>query len=79
MGFSPSLQILMRYLLERHIYGLQLSGSTNTFSPCLCFEICYVQLPDYHEIIEQPMDFGTVRKKLDGGNYLNLEELEVGR
>lgn len=25
------------------------------------------------------MDFGTVRKKLDGGNYLNLEELEVGR
>lgn len=24
------------------------------------------------------MDFGTVRKKLDGGVYKNLEELEVG-
>lgn len=23
------------------------------------------------------MDFGTVRKKLDGGLYSNLEELEV--
>ncbi|XP_016506279.2 uncharacterized protein LOC107824075 [Nicotiana tabacum] len=35
------------------------------------------ELPDYHEIIEHPMDFGTVRKKLDGGLYSNLEELEV--
>lgn len=36
-----------------------------------------VQLPDYHEIIKQPMDFGTVRRKLDEGLYSNLEELEV--
>lgn len=36
-----------------------------------------LQLPDYHEIIEHPMDFGTVRKKLDGRLYSNLEELEV--
>ncbi|KAK1416505.1 hypothetical protein QVD17_32296 [Tagetes erecta] len=35
------------------------------------------ELPDYHEIIEQPMDFGTVRSKLDKGLYLNLEELEA--
>ncbi|XP_019187786.1 PREDICTED: bromodomain-containing protein 9-like [Ipomoea nil] len=35
------------------------------------------ELPDYHEIIEHPMDFGTVRKKLDGGLYSNLEELEA--
>ncbi|CAI9117110.1 OLC1v1018447C1 [Oldenlandia corymbosa var. corymbosa] len=35
------------------------------------------ELPDYHEIIEQPMDFGTVRKKLDDGVYTNLEELEA--
>lgn len=37
-----------------------------------------LQLPDYFEIIEQPMDFGTVRKKLDDGAYKNLEEVEVG-
>ncbi|XP_024992181.1 uncharacterized protein LOC112526039 isoform X1 [Cynara cardunculus var. scolymus] len=35
------------------------------------------ELPDYHEIIDQPMDFGTVRSKLDKGLYSNLEELEA--
>ncbi|PIN23324.1 hypothetical protein CDL12_03958 [Handroanthus impetiginosus] len=35
------------------------------------------ELPDYFDIIEQPMDFGTVRKKLDGGAYKHLEELEA--
>ncbi|KAF5455640.1 hypothetical protein F2P56_025192 [Juglans regia] len=34
------------------------------------------ELPDYHDIIENPMDFGTVRKKLDGGGYANLELFE---
>lgn len=37
-----------------------------------------MQLPDYHEIIANPMDFATVRKKLDGGAYTNLEQFEVG-
>ena len=40
--------------------------------------IIIIQLPDYHDIIEHPMDFGTVRKKLDGGLYSNLEQFEVG-
>ncbi|KAL4579094.1 hypothetical protein LXL04_015229 [Taraxacum kok-saghyz] len=35
------------------------------------------ELPDYHEIIKHPMDFGTVRSKLDEGLYSNLEELEA--
>ncbi|PSS31185.1 Bromodomain-containing protein [Actinidia chinensis var. chinensis] len=35
------------------------------------------ELPDYREIIEQPMDFGTVRKKLDEGCYSNLQEFET--
>ncbi|XVE94407.1 hypothetical protein REPUB_Repub02eG0005900 [Reevesia pubescens] len=34
------------------------------------------ELPDYHEIIAHPMDFLTVRKKLDGGAYTTLEQFE---
>ncbi|OAY37549.1 uncharacterized protein LOC110626970 [Manihot esculenta] len=34
------------------------------------------ELPDYHDIIEHPMDFGTVRKKLSSGVYTNLEQFE---
>ncbi|KAM7256788.1 hypothetical protein ACFE04_012529 [Oxalis oulophora] len=35
------------------------------------------ELPDYREIVQNPMDFGTLRKKLDDGAYLNLEQFEV--
>ncbi|CAH2036705.1 unnamed protein product [Thlaspi arvense] len=34
------------------------------------------ELPDYHEIITNPMDFSTVRKKLDSGAYGSLEQFE---
>ncbi|KAK8623223.1 hypothetical protein V6N13_118111 [Hibiscus sabdariffa] len=34
------------------------------------------ELPDYHEIIAHPMDFSTVRKKLDDGAYTSLEQFE---
>ncbi|XP_062193790.1 uncharacterized protein LOC133897183 [Phragmites australis] len=34
------------------------------------------ELPDYHDIIKHPMDFLTVRKKLDKGAYSNLEQFE---
>ncbi|KAG1355349.1 cat eye syndrome critical region protein 2 [Cocos nucifera] len=34
------------------------------------------ELPDYHEVIKHPMDFGTVRKKLSSGAYANLEQFE---
>ncbi|KAL2925206.1 Bromodomain and PHD finger-containing protein 3 [Bienertia sinuspersici] len=35
------------------------------------------ELPDYHEVIEHPMDFGTVRKKLADGAYASLEQFEA--
>ena len=41
-------------------------------------KLCLLQLPDYHDIIKHPMDFGTVRKKLDDGLYTDLEHFEVG-
>ncbi|OMO83356.1 hypothetical protein CCACVL1_11415 [Corchorus capsularis] len=34
------------------------------------------ELPDYHDIIAHPMDFQTLRKKLDGGAYTTLEQFE---
>jgi hypothetical protein len=33
-------------------------------------------LPDYFEVIEKPMDLGTVRKQLDNGVYRTLNEVE---
>ena len=40
---------------------------------------CYVfmQLPDYHEMIEHPMDFSTIREKLLNDSYSTLEDFEV--
>ncbi|XP_022716885.1 uncharacterized protein LOC111275667 [Durio zibethinus] len=34
------------------------------------------ELPDYHDVIEHPMDFATVRKKLGNGIYSTLEQFE---
>ncbi|KAJ6921055.1 hypothetical protein NC651_014584 [Populus alba x Populus x berolinensis] len=36
------------------------------------------ELPDYFDIVENPMDYSTARKKLDEGAYTNLEQFEVG-
>ncbi|XP_062017835.1 uncharacterized protein LOC133734210 [Rosa rugosa] len=34
------------------------------------------ELPDYHDVIEHPMDFATVRKQLANGAYSTLEQFE---
>ncbi|XP_010471788.1 PREDICTED: ankyrin repeat, bromo and BTB domain-containing protein DDB_G0293800-like [Camelina sativa] len=34
------------------------------------------ELPDYYEIIKNPMDFSTLRKKLESGAYSTLEQFE---
>jgi len=33
-----------------------------------------LRIPDYYEIIKSPMDFGTVKKKLDRVDYMNAKE-----
>ncbi|KAJ8534948.1 hypothetical protein K7X08_016676 [Anisodus acutangulus] len=60
---------LLVFILDR----LQKKDTYGVFSEPVDLD----ELPDYHEIVEHPMDFGTVRKKLDGGLYSNLEELEA--
>eukprot|EP00571_Detonula_confervacea_P015865 CAMPEP_0172301040 /NCGR_PEP_ID=MMETSP1058-20130122/3011_1 /TAXON_ID=83371 /ORGANISM="Detonula confervacea, Strain CCMP 353" /LENGTH=1734 /DNA_ID=CAMNT_0013011029 /DNA_START=299 /DNA_END=5503 /DNA_ORIENTATION=+ len=34
-------------------------------------------LPDYFEVIERPMDLGTVKRQLDNGIYRSLKQLEI--
>ncbi|KAH0658149.1 hypothetical protein KY289_026897 [Solanum tuberosum] len=60
---------LLVFILDR----LQKKDTYGVFSE----PVDHDEIPDYHEIIQHPMDFGTVRKKLDGRLYSNLEELEA--
>ncbi|XP_019438109.1 PREDICTED: uncharacterized protein LOC109344002 isoform X2 [Lupinus angustifolius] len=59
---------LLLFILDR----LQKKDTHDVFSEPVDPE----ELPDYHDIIKNPMDFGTVRNKLDGGLYANLETFE---
>ncbi|KAL5856255.1 hypothetical protein ACOSQ4_006057 [Xanthoceras sorbifolium] len=59
---------LLLFILDR----LQKKDTYGVFSEPVDPE----ELPDYREIIEHPMDFGTAKKKLNNGAYANLEEFE---
>ncbi|TYJ03228.1 hypothetical protein E1A91_A12G014200v1 [Gossypium mustelinum] len=59
---------LLLFILDR----LQKKDTYGVFSEPVDPE----ELPDYHEVIEHPMDFGTIRKKLASGAYANLEQFE---
>ncbi|XP_010918259.1 uncharacterized protein [Elaeis guineensis] len=59
---------LLVFILDR----LQKKDSYGVFSE----PVDPKELPDYHEVIEHPMDFGTMRKKLSSGAYANLEQFE---
>jgi transcription initiation factor TFIID subunit 2 len=34
-----------------------------------------LQIPTYFDIIKHPMDFGTIRKRLESGKYSNADQL----
>ncbi|CAL0318959.1 unnamed protein product [Lupinus luteus] len=59
---------LLLFILDR----LQKKDTHGVFSEPVDPE----ELPDYHDIIKHPMDFGTVRNKLDGELYAYLEQFE---
>uniref|UniRef100_A0A0D9XGF2 Bromo domain-containing protein n=1 Tax=Leersia perrieri TaxID=77586 RepID=A0A0D9XGF2_9ORYZ len=59
---------LLLFVLDR----LQKKDTYGVFSEPVDHE----ELPDYHDIIKHPMDFSTIKKKLDKGAYGNLEQFE---
>ncbi|KAL3617730.1 hypothetical protein CASFOL_038051 [Castilleja foliolosa] len=60
---------LLVFILDR----LQKKDTYGAFSEPVDLD----ELPDYYEVIEQPMDFFTVRDKLDSGAYKSLQEFEA--
>ena len=36
-----------------------------------------LNIPSYHSVVKKPMDFGTIRTRLDRGSYENAKEFEV--
>ncbi|KAL6509853.1 hypothetical protein OROGR_022341 [Orobanche gracilis] len=73
LEFGPTTALPDKKLLVFILDRLQKKDTYGVFSEPVDIN----ELPDYFEVIEQPMDFGTLRKKLDGGVYKNLEELEA--
>ncbi|VFQ91785.1 unnamed protein product [Cuscuta campestris] len=58
------LEIILDKLQKKDIYGVY----AEPVDP--------EELPDYHDVIEHPMDFSTVRNKLRNGSYATLEQFE---
>ncbi|GAV67775.1 Bromodomain domain-containing protein [Cephalotus follicularis] len=58
------LQLLLSALQRRDSYGI--------FSQPVNSE----EVEGYYDVIKEPMDFGTIAKKLNGGSYISLQEFE---
>lgn len=58
-------------LLNRVMKLRSLNGDKNRSSPAAWFNqpVDADEVPDYYDIIIQPMDFGTIKKKLETGMY----------
>ncbi|KQK00687.1 bromodomain-containing protein 7 [Brachypodium distachyon] len=61
-------QKLLVFILD----GLQKKDTHGVFSEPVDSE----ELPDYHDIVDHPMDFQTVREKLSSGKYSSLEQFQ---
>lgn len=55
-------------VLQSHVHGWVFNSPVDPVE---------LNLPDYFEVIEKPMDLGTVKKKLDNGVYRSLKEVEA--
>ena len=45
-----------------------------SFSPQTPVDANKLNIPDYHKIIKHPMDFGTIKKRLDNNYYWSAKE-----
>ncbi|XP_047341991.1 uncharacterized protein LOC124945578 isoform X2 [Impatiens glandulifera] len=61
---KKTLELILDKLQKKDIYGVY----AEPVDP--------EELPDYHDVVEFPMDFSTVRKKLSNGSYVALEQFE---
>lgn len=61
---KKTLELILDKLQKKDIYGVY----AEPVDP--------EELPDYHEVIKNPMDFSTVRKKLGSGKYATFEQFE---
>lgn len=59
--------------------GAWLSGSKTVLVPASRTKlVCPVQAPGYFTVIQNPMDFKTMRQKLTRGEYQSWDALQVG-
>ncbi|KAK4795303.1 hypothetical protein SAY86_013297 [Trapa natans] len=71
-GAAPSVPLPDKKKLELILDKLQKKDTYGVYAEPVDPE----ELPDYHDVIEHPMDFLTVRKKLANGLYSTLEQIE---
>lgn len=61
---KKTLELILDKLQKKDIYGVYAEPADPE------------ELPDYHDVIEHPMDFATVRSNLANGSYATLEQFE---
>nr|VZI24129.1 unnamed protein product [Spirometra erinaceieuropaei] len=69
--FELRLRPLMA-LLKKTLEKLQAKDSRRIFAEPVSRDIA----PDYYSVIEEPMDFSTMRKKLEDHEYLSVADME---